>query len=128
MRVDTVTIAVPPSQRHDIIKKGKGSREPIGHPYCWPAVYALVDLLLEGKIQELRLGYPDTYGKLREQREFEDLGDDLRAVMLCDFSVVALSIHRYGGRSFDVRREDALISDYGTVLILTASDAGRQMN
>ena len=118
MHVDKATIAVPSSQRHEIIKKDKRNRAPNSTFYWWPVLFSLFDWLLEGRIQELRLGYPDVYGKLDERKMRKDGSNE--------FSVVSLLMRRCQGRNLNVRREDALISDDGTVLILTIVDVDRR--
>lgn len=118
MRVGKVTVAVPSSHDHEVVKKDERIRGPNEEWYWWPAVYALLKLLLKGKIRELRLGYAETYGKLKEDNSVED-GED-------DFSAVRELRKKCQGRGFGVRREDDLISDVGTVLVLTVLDNGRQ--
>ena len=114
MHVDTVTIAVPPSRSHEVIGKHEWDFESF---YWWPALEALGGLLLEGRIRELRLGYAETYGKLKDHTVKD--GED-------EFCAVWRLRYRYQGRSFSVRREDALTSDVGTVLILTVPNVGRR--
>ena len=89
MRVQKVTIAVPSSQRHEIIEKDKPNRTPSPSFYWWPVLYSLFDLLLEGRIQELRLGYPDVYGKLDERKTMKDEGDEFTTVSLSEFRLSA---------------------------------------
>ena len=60
-RVSSVTIRVPDDMNHSIDTKKERGRKLNGEWYWFPACKGLRDLLLEGKIQRLRLTYDATY-------------------------------------------------------------------
>lgn len=61
MRLTSVTIQVPLDLNHTVDKSKETIHTLDSERYWWPAVTALTKLLMDGKIQSLRLAYGATY-------------------------------------------------------------------
>lgn len=87
--------------------------------YPWGAVESLKDQLMDGRIQELRLGYCATYLKSHCAEEEVELVEDLDAIRI-------LRKRKKGPLQLDFNAtlKDNLVSGIGTVLVLTHPSRG----
>lgn len=148
MRVTSVTIQLPRDQNHDIDESKESKRGPNGEWFLWPIVEKLARMLMDGKIQRLRLAYTASYlrpscdedlegyhaidtlrnsrsqeERDREEQEFSEYLAAGKNGRPHKFDSIGALYKDQGERrqklDFVVSREDNPIGDVGTVLVLT---------
>lgn len=119
LNIKTVTIILPHDERREIDKSKESSRAPELAWYPWGAVESLNEQLMDGRIQELRLGYCATYLKSHCTEEEAEGVEDLDAIPI-------LRKWKKGPPQLDFNAtlKDNLVSDIGTVLVLTHPSRG----
>lgn len=114
--MNTATILVPRDLGHKVDDSKEKQRAPDWEWFFAPAVGGLCELLLEGKIQKLRLSYCVTYCKQDDEKELEDVGDKFSTT-----SWLRKDYEGHPGGKFVAKWEDSPGIDVGTVLVLTRS-------
>jgi len=104
MQLASVTIQIPRDTTHPIDKSKEVQQPPDSEWFWWPAVKGLTKILMEGKIQTLRLGYSATLINFN----FDDTGDS--DIPLNDLS--AIEILRYNHPEEEQRRESDEFTEY----------------
>lgn len=146
MHLTSLTIQIPRDTNYEVDESKEVIRPPNGEWFWWPAVRELTGMLMNGKIERLRLGFSATllerddasedYAAVdilrtpnskeeqdREDREHEEREATLRSGRPHKFKSVLELLEDQGKRrqrlDFVVTREDNSAGDVGTVLVLT---------
>lgn len=82
LQISSVTIQIPNYADCSLFRAKRYKKARMGY-YWWPAVFALTDMLLEGKLQELCLVHSHTYLHPGTQEEAEEVND-------INFAVISL--------------------------------------
>ncbi len=151
MQITSVTIQLPHDQNRKINKNKASLPSPNVEWFWWPAVHNLTGMLMEKKIQRLRLAYTVTYLRpgedddlegyeaidyLRtpysqeerardnqEYREYQEASEAGRPPKFLSLTALRHDQERRRRRlDFVVSREDDSVGDIGTVLVLTRPD------
>lgn len=114
MHINKVTIKIPHDLYHEINKDKFWEPGPRSNMFGWWAVELFLDLLIDRKIQSLRLAYPGTYLENRCQGKDAGVGEGFHAIRMLWNWPDARS-----RQELTATRKNTLVSDIGAVLVLS---------
>jgi len=105
LQISPVTVQIPHDAHYCIDWNKKYGKQAYVKFFWWPAAFALRDMLMDRKIQELRLAHAQTY--LLDDNEEEDAEVEVDE---CDFA--AIKLLQYPRRKEEIRRERQECREY----------------
>lgn len=123
MNINTITITMPQESMHNHDKsKEQGLRtwrRGLASDWAWSSVESLCTLLLVGKLQQLRLVYTSTCSDPEDRRNVKNVEANIQRIRYLDRKPLG-----HPRREYEMRKEDSLVGNTETVVVLTIPSTG----